>query len=118
MLNGKAHSQHLPGMRKTAENPELIVDMFDRVTREHNNHGIDHTGTSKCMAWPARESCRDPDLDTKGVDSGHWSNVHVVQPDVHSLIWVTVSFLPYVTVPAGKRRFRRCFARNKGLFRR
>src|SRR5689334_8813674 len=31
---------------------------------------------------PAREPCRDLDLDTKGVDSGHWSNVHVVQPDV------------------------------------
>ena len=53
-------------MRKRAENPELIVDMFNRVTREHNSHGIDHAGTSKWIAWAGMGTLPRPDLDTKG----------------------------------------------------
>ena len=41
-------------------------------------------------------------VNSEGFDSCYWSKVHVVQPDVHSLVCRNVSFSGCVTISADK----------------
>jgi hypothetical protein len=86
----KAHT--FRGLRKMAENPALTADICPTALHIIT---ITMVSTAVCNSnvWrePARESCGGRYLDCKEFDSCHRSIVHIVQPNVHSLIWRIVS---------------------------
>jgi hypothetical protein len=86
MEEGRYIPSTFRGERKTADNLELTANISDGITNNHNNNRIGFRRFLKYVVWAGTRLLRDRELDSKGSNSCRRSIVHIVQPDVHSLI--------------------------------